>query len=139
MYNVSGYPNNNPASSYVDHWCSYASNEVTINWNAPLAYAINALRFYQNQGIGDVTSIQENYRSSCKIAPTLVANQLQIIGSTFINKPMSYQISSISGKVISNDRIMANEPIDVSAMLPGLYIFTVFEAGSPISLKFIKQ
>lgn len=116
-----------------------ASNEVTINWNAPLAYAINALRFYQNQGTGIGTSIQENYRSSWKIAPNPVANQLQIISSTFINKPMPYQISSISGQIISNGRIMASEPIDVRSMVPGLYIFTVFEAGSPIPLKFIKQ
>lgn len=32
-----------PAKSYVDDWCSYASNEVTINWNAPLVYALAAI------------------------------------------------------------------------------------------------
>ena len=31
-----------PAKSYVDDWCSYASNEVTINWNAPLVYMLAA-------------------------------------------------------------------------------------------------
>ncbi|WP_233078889.1 glycoside hydrolase family 9 protein [Rheinheimera soli] len=30
------------AKSYVDDWCSYASNEVTINWNAPLVYMLAA-------------------------------------------------------------------------------------------------
>ncbi|MDQ2078496.1 glycoside hydrolase family 9 protein [Marinimicrobium sp. ABcell2] len=41
------YPSDKPAKSYVDHWCSYASNEIAINWNAPLVYvsgAIQALR-----------------------------------------------------------------------------------------------
>jgi non-processive endocellulase len=33
-----------PAKSYVDDWCSYASNEVTINWNAPLVYVLAALQ-----------------------------------------------------------------------------------------------
>lgn len=33
-YRVSGAP----ARSYLDHRCSYATNEVAINWNAPLAY-----------------------------------------------------------------------------------------------------
>ncbi len=33
-----------PALSYVDSWCSYASNEVTINWNAPLVYLLAALQ-----------------------------------------------------------------------------------------------
>ncbi len=32
-----------PATSWLDDVCSYASNEVAINWNAPLAYCANAL------------------------------------------------------------------------------------------------
>ena len=35
-----GYDTTYPASSYVDHWCSYATNEVAINWNAPLVYVM---------------------------------------------------------------------------------------------------
>lgn len=40
------YPSDKPAKSYLDEHCSYASNEVAINWNAPLTYlafAIEAL------------------------------------------------------------------------------------------------
>ncbi len=37
------YPSTLPARSYVDDWCSYASNEITINWNAPLAYVAGAV------------------------------------------------------------------------------------------------
>ena len=37
------YPSTLPAKSYVDDWCSYASNEITINWNAPLAYIAGAI------------------------------------------------------------------------------------------------
>lgn len=33
-----------PALSYIDHDCSYASNEVAINWNAPLVYVSAALQ-----------------------------------------------------------------------------------------------
>lgn len=33
-----------PALSYLDHACSYASNEVAINWNAPLVYVSAALQ-----------------------------------------------------------------------------------------------
>uniref|UniRef100_UPI0031D20482 glycoside hydrolase family 9 protein n=1 Tax=Roseateles sp. TaxID=1971397 RepID=UPI0031D20482 len=32
------YPSRLPALSYLDHFCSYASNEVAINWNAPLVF-----------------------------------------------------------------------------------------------------
>lgn len=37
------YPSDFPDESYVDETCSYASNEIAINWNAPLAYLANAL------------------------------------------------------------------------------------------------
>ena len=40
------YTSKMPAKSYSDTWCSYASNEVTINWNAPMVYVINALQYY---------------------------------------------------------------------------------------------
>jgi endoglucanase len=37
------YPSTLPALSYLDHVCSFASNEVAINWNAPLVYVSAAL------------------------------------------------------------------------------------------------
>lgn len=41
------YPSNLPARSYVDDWCSYSTNEVTINWNAPLVYVLAGLHTAQ--------------------------------------------------------------------------------------------
>jgi endoglucanase len=38
-----GYPSKLPAISYVDAQCSYASNEIAINWNAPIAYLSAAI------------------------------------------------------------------------------------------------
>ena len=38
------YASKLPAKSYLDHVCSYASNEVAINWNAPLVYVSAALQ-----------------------------------------------------------------------------------------------
>jgi endoglucanase len=41
--NCKTYPSSVPALSYLDNVCSYASNEVAINWNAPLVYVSAAL------------------------------------------------------------------------------------------------
>jgi endoglucanase len=38
-----GYPSRIPARSYLDDVCSYASNEIAINWNAPLAYLASGI------------------------------------------------------------------------------------------------
>ena len=40
------YENKLPATAYIDNSCSYASNEIAINWNAPflyIAFAVEAL------------------------------------------------------------------------------------------------
>ena len=37
------YRTGSAATSYIDHNCSYASNEVAINWNAPMAYLAGAI------------------------------------------------------------------------------------------------
>lgn len=42
-----GYPSQLPAESYLDEACSYASNEIAINRNAPLVYVANALEALQ--------------------------------------------------------------------------------------------
>ncbi len=36
-----------PETAYVDSDCAYASNEIAINWNAPLVYLSNALEALQ--------------------------------------------------------------------------------------------
>ena len=36
------YPGDQPATNYVDAVCSYSTNEIAINWNAPLVYMLAA-------------------------------------------------------------------------------------------------
>lgn len=38
-----GYPSGIPNEAFVDNDCSYASNEIAINWNAPLVYLLWAI------------------------------------------------------------------------------------------------
>lgn len=41
---------NAPARSYYDNSCSYATNEVAINWNAPFAYLIGSIQAIASTG-----------------------------------------------------------------------------------------
>jgi len=43
------YPSKIPDESYTDTVCSYASNEIAINWNAPAAYLAGALEALYNK------------------------------------------------------------------------------------------
>jgi endoglucanase len=44
-----GYPSTLPAKSYLDDDCSYASNEIAINWNAPMVYLAGAMEALQGE------------------------------------------------------------------------------------------
>jgi endoglucanase len=46
---VSAYPSTQPALSYLDALCSYSTNEIAINWNAPFAYIVCALQAIQEK------------------------------------------------------------------------------------------
>lgn len=42
------YEFHEPETAYVDSDCAYASNEIAINWNAPLVYLANAVEVLEN-------------------------------------------------------------------------------------------
>ncbi|WP_181307508.1 glycoside hydrolase family 9 protein [Rufibacter sp. XAAS-G3-1] len=44
-----GYTATTPDEMYIDSDCSYASNEIAINWNAPLVYLAGAVEALQQQ------------------------------------------------------------------------------------------
>ena len=51
------YPSKLPALSYLDHACSYAANEVAINWNAPLVYVTAALAALTPHAMTDTATV----------------------------------------------------------------------------------
>nr|MDQ3395700.1 glycoside hydrolase family 9 protein [Bacteroidota bacterium] len=44
-----GYSSAYPDEVFIDDACSYASNEVAINWNAPFVYLTAALEALQKE------------------------------------------------------------------------------------------
>ena len=133
------FPTNFPASKYVDHWCSYSTNEITINWNAPLVYAMHALDFYQRES--NTLSIDENEQieNAFKIFPNPTNNVLNIQSSlsTTISKVELY---SVQGKKILSrevDKTIAN--IDISSITSGLYLVKVITEGQSYTSKLIKK
>lgn len=44
LYGCPAFDNTYPARTYMDDYCSYSTNEVAINWNAPAAYLAGAFQ-----------------------------------------------------------------------------------------------
>ena len=57
------------AKSYYDNSCSYATNEVAINWNAPFAYLAGSLQAIAATGKSyDITELPSNAYTVDKIS-----------------------------------------------------------------------
>ncbi len=47
-----GYNSKYHATTYIDSWCSYSTNEIAINWNASFAYLSGSLEIAMQQFAG---------------------------------------------------------------------------------------
>jgi endoglucanase len=70
------YRTGKPATSYIDDRCSYATNEVAINWNAPFAYLAGAIEAI-NAGYAPsfaAAGVARNDGGTTAIKPAMVRN-----------------------------------------------------------------
>ncbi|MBK8805781.1 MAG: glycoside hydrolase family 9 protein [Bacteroidales bacterium] len=64
---ASAYPSTYPAKSYIDAQCSYSTNEIAINWNAPF---VALLTFVENAYKTDKTILEINLQEGWNIIST---------------------------------------------------------------------
>ncbi|HPG41296.1 MAG TPA: glycoside hydrolase family 9 protein [bacterium] len=69
------YPSNLPAKSFVDNQNSYASNEICINWNAPLVFLVYGMEAIMSpDGKPDLTAIAEKNNEAAPVDFQLAQN-----------------------------------------------------------------
>lgn len=130
------YASNQPAKSYSDTWCSYASNEVTINWNAPLVYAINALQYYQNQNaILSLTTEGNQLKNALILYPNPSNGEVHITGTTARISSISIYTSTGKQVLTAND----SDIINVNGLKNGTYIVRIKTSRGAIIKKMIKK
>ncbi|MFD2563963.1 glycoside hydrolase family 9 protein [Aquimarina rubra] len=133
------FPSNQPASKYVDHWCSYSTNEITINWNAPLVYAMHALDFYQKEALTLSVDTFEETPKAFKVFPN-PTNQILNIKFAVSGSSSTIDIYSIQGKKILSKQLDTTESsIDIGNLTPGLYMVKVTTNGQSDTTKIVKQ
>lgn len=82
-----------PALSFYDNNCSYASNEVAINWNAPFAFLAGTLQSFANpENIFDGTTIE-------KVKPFETTESIKA------NKPMDVKPAAGNKLIIRNGSV----------------------------------
>ena len=131
------YASTSKAGKYSDTWCSYSTNEVTINWNAPLAYATNALQYYQNQ---QLLAVPENEISNSKLFfyPNPTKGILHFENNFTEN--LSIDIYNLQGGLILQKKVEKNDSkIDISSLSNGIYFLKTNQDGYNHSSKIIKN
>lgn len=132
------YISNAAAKSYSDTWCSYSTNEVTINWNAPLAYAINALKIYQNEGVALNVYDNSTNVDALQMYPNPVNRRLKI--NTVLNDIEEILLFSVAGKLIYKAKFPPKQyQIDVSNFKDGVYFLKIKTSKGILVKKILKN
>ena len=102
------YRTGQAATAYTDQRCSYATNEVAINWNAPLAYlagaleAINAGHAPEFAAKGVAKNDTPASSSSEQIGSSSVALSSSSVASSSATSPSSSSVPQSSAAVSSS-------------------------------------
>ncbi len=138
----SHYDNTTPAAlCYIDDQGSYASNEIAINWNAPLVFLLG---YFNGDGITDVKEQGSNIMPSEYKLEQNYPNPFN--PNTFINyslpkeSPVSLNVFSSTGQLVSK-LVNASEKagnykvsFDAGGIASGVYFYQI-KAGEFISTK----
>jgi endoglucanase len=98
------------ATAYTDQRCSYATNEVAINWNAPLAYLAGALEAL-NAGYAPEFAAEGVSRNSGKAPESSASGEL----SSSSAMPVS---SSTNGSVVAGESSSSSVVSGIRAVAP---------------------
>ena len=128
---TSAYPSSIPAKCYLDDWCSYSTNEITINWNAPLVYLSAGLdhlyhKHFWTEGEEVVLSTNDQ---KIIIFPNPTSNLLHISG---IKSSFTGTIMNLAGQSIKE---FESSSVDISHIKRGTYLLKIDQGGKVTTQK----
>jgi len=133
------YPSNLPARSYVDNACSYASNEIAINWNAPMVYLAGAMEatlsptgMPVSNELGDVYDQVLPERIQIESYPNPSQGMMLVRFSLPTPAFVTLNVFDLMGREVG--RLIRNEPLqtglherpfDAAGLASGLYLLSL--------------
>jgi endoglucanase len=135
------YTDTTKAGRYIDDWCSYSTNEVTINWNAPLAYAVNALSYYNTTVLlSNENFDNETFNKNVLVYPNPAKNEITI-SSNIIGTEKSYvEVYDLQGRLVLGNSIKNQETkLNIESLTNGVYIVKITADNLSTTKKFIKE
>ncbi|MFN3404381.1 MAG: glycoside hydrolase family 9 protein [Cytophagaceae bacterium] len=143
--NCPGYPSSMPARSYVDTWCSFASNEPAINYTAPVAYTACAIEAIQANSIyvyepAGLIAIRNRPAFNFRLYPNPAVTTTTIEIENNANKGQ-VEICNLSGKVLLTESLQQDglTKINIEALEKGMYVVNVKTEKGNATQKLVVQ
>jgi endoglucanase len=128
------------ATCYVDVMCSYATNEVTINWNAPLVYLAAAIHSVQAENVisGSITPLSATTEVSVYPNPSVDNFWIDLNGLPSGSSTVS--ILDTKGEVLYQTTMQngTTGKIHFNA-LPGMYLVKVMTENGMKVINVVKM
>jgi len=147
----SSYPSGLAAKSYLDSYCSYSTNEVAINWNAPLSYLSNVIEAiesgakrelldYETLVLSTEKNTSESF-SNIKVYPNPTKDILTI--EFYNNNAVEIQLTNVHGNSVMN-RTNKNigeqlESFNLSGLSKGIYFLFLKSENKTESRKVVVE
>ena len=140
------YPSTLPAKSYLDDWCSYSTNEITINWNAPLVFLSGGLQYtylrdFQRESnyvidiVAGVGSKKKGLTPAIKLYPNPVVDALVIESA---HGSGTLELYDLSGSKVRELAIVGKRTeLDLTSLTRGFYTAVYTNAAEVHSQKIV--
>ena len=110
------YRTGQAATAYTDQQCSYATNEVAINWNAPLAYLAGALEAL-NAGHAPEFAVAGIAKNDTPASSASVPSSSSVASSS--SSAVSSSATAQSSSNVPQSSSSANQGVSSSSKTPG--------------------
>lgn len=133
------YPSALPAKCFADLECSYSTNEIAINWNAPLVYLSGAVQVLYDQHFYvpiEILSVDTFETDGIVLSPVPSRGDLNVdLGKMAAEAQIS--ILSIDGKVLLSKTSTNSQQIKLSTsgLKDGFYVVQIKMDGTEVTRK----
>ncbi|MFP4163030.1 MAG: glycoside hydrolase family 9 protein [Chitinispirillaceae bacterium] len=125
------YPHTEPARAYVDDDHSYASNEVAINWNAPLTFLLAALDAEMGDNAGSPIISRRITTSHAPIKARITGDAIKVSFSMNRKGTAGIRLYDMQGILVRNvslgvkDKGTHSVTIDRASLANGMYLMKI--------------
>lgn len=110
-----------PPLTYVDEYCSSATNEISIYDGAAITHALGLVKYLQEKNFP--TAVEEKVGELTSAFPVPTSGELNLDSQAYD----TYEIISASGKLVIKGEVLPQ--IDISSLMNSIYVVKLYKGN----------